>query len=607
MTQQTSPWIESKYGWNFGENGWNTGADENWLKFSFMFDRNVDGVVNTLPPATSGQAYFLTTDKRLYFSVGSVWYSTPTPKNFNFFEKSTGNEYQFNGTIASQVENSAQVEARLDSVEVTISNLGTAAFEDVAFFATKAQLDVSEASAAAYTDEKVTDLSTELASPTGAEGVGFSLGTVQERLGSFIVVTDGVFGAVADGVTDNTAAVIAAAVSVGVRGAVVVPANVKYNFNTVMSSASVPIECVFYDMSGINGGYLKDKMVGIYEKGDPTSESDTTVVVSSGHNAGIALDNTGKAGSASALARVGVLAWTAGRMDSGIIRSGARLEFAKSSVDATRWSMVLRKRAPMEAITANYNRWTTGKVVAIGDFVLNSNKFYKATTAGTTGATAPTHTVGIVSDGGVSWEYFQFSYDASPWYIDDLGRIATNTAPQAGQFQRWRQSPDDTNAMIIQYEPLGVSKNITFRGRPTDASSVAVTTVPDFRFTAAGCEFLNVALGSSVGRFTNDGFVHAGLIQQSSTAADGDTTPTVLNRASLNLTNTAATSITTLDDGVTDQVVTLITSNANTTLVNGAGLRLAGGVNFVMTQFSAITLKKTALTAAWIEISRSAK
>ena len=66
MPQQQSPFLEGKYGWSFGEGGWNTGMDENLLKFSFMFDRNVDAIVGSLPAAVNGQAYFLTSDNRLY-------------------------------------------------------------------------------------------------------------------------------------------------------------------------------------------------------------------------------------------------------------------------------------------------------------------------------------------------------------------------------------------------------------------------------------------------------------------------------------------------------------------------------------------------------------
>lgn len=436
------------------------------------------------------------------------------------------------------------------------------------------------------------------------QGQTFPAGSVGSRLSKYITVTDAPFNAVADSkVTDNTAAVLAAGIAAGPRGAIYVPPMVGYDMKALFANAAWPPEVVIFDNSLINGAYLKDKTTGVYAKEFADATSDTTFVVSSGHNAGIALDNSGESGSASGLARVGVLAWTVGRMISGLIRSAARLEFAKSSVDADRWAMVLRKRAPMKAITANYNRWASGMSVAIGDFVLNANHFYEATTAGTTGATAPTHTSGTVSDGGVDWAYYQYSYDSSALYVDDLGRIATNTAPQAGQFQRWRQSADDTNNMIIQYEPLGVSKSVTFRGRPTNSGGTAVTAIPDLRITENGWEFLN-SLGSSVGRFDNTGFTQACRIEPAPTAADGDTTPTVLNRAAITFSNSTATSVTTLDDGVDNQVVTLWAANGNTTLVAGAGFNMVGAGNLVLTAGSCIIFKKVSFSAAWHEQSR---
>jgi len=72
MAQQLSPWLEGAYGWSLGEGGWNSGMDQNLLKFSFMFDRNVDSIVASLPAAVNGQAYYLTTDNRLYFAVGTT-------------------------------------------------------------------------------------------------------------------------------------------------------------------------------------------------------------------------------------------------------------------------------------------------------------------------------------------------------------------------------------------------------------------------------------------------------------------------------------------------------------------------------------------------------
>lgn len=158
MTQQISPWLEGAYGWNFGESGWNTGMDQNLLKFSFMFDRNVDSVVASLPAAVNGQAHYLTTDNRLYFAVGTTYFSTPVPKWFTVVIRSTGDLHQYNGTSLVQIDGPTQVDSRLDAVELTVANLGTAAFEDIEFFATQAGLDIVEATASAYTDLIRTDL-----------------------------------------------------------------------------------------------------------------------------------------------------------------------------------------------------------------------------------------------------------------------------------------------------------------------------------------------------------------------------------------------------------------------------------------------------------------
>lgn len=147
MTQQLSPYLEAAYGWNFGEGGWNSGMDDNLLKFSFLFDRNVDGVVSTLPAAVNGKAYFLTTDNRLYFTVNTTYFSCPTPKWFEFAVRDTGVTYQFNGTSVIQVESLIGVDSRLDAVELSVASLGTASSKDVDFFASTSRVDVVEANA----------------------------------------------------------------------------------------------------------------------------------------------------------------------------------------------------------------------------------------------------------------------------------------------------------------------------------------------------------------------------------------------------------------------------------------------------------------------------
>lgn len=212
MAQQLSPWLEGAYGWNFGESGWNTGMDQNLLKFSFMFDRNVDSITASLPAAVNGQAHYLTTDNRLYFAVGTTYFSTPVPKWFTIVVRSTGNTHQFNGATLVQIDSPQQLDSRLDSVEVTVASLGTAAFQSTEFFATQAELDVASASANAYTDVLRQDLAVDNSLIKGAGQVGFfqagggAVGrTALSKLRDMVSVRD--FGAVGDGVANDTAAI----------------------------------------------------------------------------------------------------------------------------------------------------------------------------------------------------------------------------------------------------------------------------------------------------------------------------------------------------------------------------------------------------------------
>lgn len=134
MPQKTSPFLEWKWGWNLGEDGWNSGADENWLKFSYMFDRNVDAIVSSLPPAVNGQAYFNTVDNRFYFVVDGTYYSSPCPKWFVFTVRSTGETYQFNGSVAAIVANNSGLDTRLTAAETSVGILLNQQYDTMAQF-----------------------------------------------------------------------------------------------------------------------------------------------------------------------------------------------------------------------------------------------------------------------------------------------------------------------------------------------------------------------------------------------------------------------------------------------------------------------------------------
>ena len=56
-------------------------------------------------------------------------------------------------------------------------------------------------------------------------------------------------------------------------------------------------------------------------------------------------------------------------------------------------------------------QWTTATTFAAGAYCFNNGNYYSTTAGGTTGATAPTHTSGSASDGGVTWDYYDGIYD----------------------------------------------------------------------------------------------------------------------------------------------------------------------------------------------------
>lgn len=126
MTQKTSPFVEGKYGWEFGESGWNTGMDENLVKFSFLFDNNIDGIVSNLPAPVNGKAYYLSTDKRVYYAASNVFYSSPLPLWYVLKNRSDGSQLVFNGTTLVPVPSTISLNSSItDLTETVADNLNT--------------------------------------------------------------------------------------------------------------------------------------------------------------------------------------------------------------------------------------------------------------------------------------------------------------------------------------------------------------------------------------------------------------------------------------------------------------------------------------------------
>lgn len=124
MVQKTSPFIETKYGWDYGESGWNAGMDENLLKFSYLFDGSVDEIVDSLPSSPqNGKAYYLNSDNRLYFVVNGSYQSTPIPLWFVIKIKSTGVQYKFNGSGLEPLLTPEEVQGSVETLENSLNSL----------------------------------------------------------------------------------------------------------------------------------------------------------------------------------------------------------------------------------------------------------------------------------------------------------------------------------------------------------------------------------------------------------------------------------------------------------------------------------------------------
>lgn len=112
-------------------------------------------------------------------------------------------------------------------------------------------------------------------------------------------------------------------------------------------------------------------------------------------------------------------------------------------------------------------------------------------------------------------------------------------------------------------------------------------------------------IGHNFGSDFHSGFRATGRVgHKSATFTDGDTTPSVGGANVFKAQNTAATTITAFDDGVSGQEIVIIFWNANTTIQNAVSMQLAGGVDYTGAPNATLTLVN--LDGNWFEKSRSA-
>lgn len=448
-----------------------------------------------------------------------------------------------------------------------------------------------------------------------ASGAGAVATTVQAKLREFQSAKDQ--GAVCDGVTDDTAAILSAAAT-GVK-VVVIPPNCLFNRVTLL--ASLPSSVVCLDFSQINdftSAGQTTKHVGIITS--DVAASDTHWAVDSGHHAILTTNNFGTSGTTSASERKASWLWAVGQYALGGLtnrgfRAGAIQQFTKET-GATFWKWQIRSAAPWVSIAGEYEVWATGQTISGAGVYREgpTSQQYVSTGAGTTGATPPTHASGTVSDGGVSWTWID-SADRTLFQCDEYGRWIIGSGNTGDATFNHKVSLTDPNGQYrFQGVSRGVSKYASFKLTPTNAGGTDSVQPYLLAQDGVGLRVMNSAGSSDVGYFSDNGFygrkqwlTYINFVDttNSSTTAALDAT----GKSLIYVINGGATNVTSIAGGTDGQYLILVFQNANTTMVSSGTLLMAGSINITPTAYSVITMLKvpTSISDRWIEVSRSIK
>ncbi len=419
------------------------------------------------------------------------------------------------------------------------------------------------------------------------------------------------YGIIADGATDQTDAIIALATDL--TGVLTVPYNVL--FDRTALCAGLPATALLFDLSGINNytnAGQTAKRLGILS-GD-VSADDSTWSIDSGHHPGLTLNNHGTAGTSSAAKRVVSIDWMSGQFqNAGLSLRGDRFvanQLFQKSGAGNFWNWSINSFAPWLAVAANYENWKTGEVISGTTYRVNGSNHYISASTGTTGATPPTHAAGTQSDGGVDWTWLDF-VGRTVLNVDEYNRVQLGSNSVGACFEHQANILDPTGGeYVMNLRAANVSKKVKLKGWPTDSGGSSAVAAPFLQWQdGIGLRFMRSTEAGSVGRITDTGILLEAVLDAWTAAADGDTTPTVLGIRVLYTANSGATSITGLDDAVDGQEVTIVATDAHTTLVSSGTFTLSGSANQLLTAWSAVTFKKVpaAISNRWIEVSRSLK
>jgi len=213
--------------------------------------------------------------------------------------------------------------------------------------------------------------------------------------------------------------------------------------------------------------------------------------------------------------------------------------------------------------------WRQGISVTTGDYFLASFHLYQATTTGITGATAPSHLAGIVSDGGVSWNFIRDYQATSGGFRGCVVIGDRDDLPKFGL--------PSVRAQITQDIALWNGKKLRFLDNAGASVWSAFTNglTDDFYLeTEDGTKRIRV---DATGQFIQT--AQLSLASTGSTESSLSATPSIKGVRVLTFGNTSLTTVTSFTEGISNQEFYVRSGNNNTTLQHNASIRLAGGGN----------------------------
>jgi len=182
-----------------------------------------------------------------------------------------------------------------------------------------------------------------------------------------------------------------------------------------------------------------------------------------------------------------------------------------------------------------YSPWVTSTSYSIGDQVFSGNYKYIATSAGTSGVSAPAHTSGVVSDGGVDWLFVEA--------FTNLDNFQNNVYIAIGRVDAWdnpgvggedpidpTDNPStefDTLARILSAKRLS-STNVKMAILRNEWDVTGSTVYSEFDPTVEGYDYptpFYVTADNKIYKCLNNNGGAASTTQPTGTSSDPFTTP----------------------------------------------------------------------------------